>query len=101
VNDPIILSYNGQSPTIDKNAWVAPAAVVSGDTRIGGRVLDRAVVGRQGLVAAGSVVREGTTIPAGELWAGAPADKTPVSGKGRITAHAINYWERPACHQDA
>lgn len=170
MNDPIILSYNGQSPTVDRNAWVAPGAVISGDTRIGAdssvwfgavvrgdinririgcrtniqdgavchvnfgdgaleigddvsvgqgavlhgctlesgclagigaRVLDCAIVGRQSLVAAGSVVREGTRIPAGELWAGAAADKTPVSGKGRITANAINYWERPACHQDA
>jgi gamma-carbonic anhydrase len=42
---------------------------------IGARVLDHAVVGSYSLVAAGSVVREGCKIPAGELWAGIPAVK--------------------------
>jgi carbonic anhydrase/acetyltransferase-like protein (isoleucine patch superfamily) len=165
MNDPIILSYDGQSPTIDKSAWVAPGAVISGNTRIeadssvwfgavlrgdinririgrrtniqdgavchvnfgdaaleigddvsvghgavlhgctlesgclvgiGARVLDGAVVGRQSLVAAGSVVREGTRIPAGELWAGAPAvkkrDLSEEEKKG-LLENAAHYVE--------
>jgi carbonic anhydrase/acetyltransferase-like protein (isoleucine patch superfamily) len=42
---------------------------------IGAKVLDLAVVGEESLIAAGSVVREGQIIPAGELWAGIPATK--------------------------
>lgn len=82
MNEPIILSFNGHAPKVDKKAWVAPGAVLHGCTLqpgclvgIGARVLDRAVVGRQSLVGAGSVVREGTTIPDGELRAGALAVK--------------------------
>lgn len=61
---------------------IGHAAVVHGCTLkrgcligIGARVLDKVIVGEQSLVAAGSVVREGTIIPPGELWAGVPAVK--------------------------
>jgi gamma-carbonic anhydrase len=141
---PIILPFDGHLPIIHDTAWVAPGAVVIGDTEIGeessiwfgavvrgdvnririgrrvniqdgaichvnladadlvieddvtighgailhgcrlgagcligigARVLDHVVVGRESLIAAGSVVREGTKVPEGELWAGIPAAK--------------------------
>jgi carbonic anhydrase/acetyltransferase-like protein (isoleucine patch superfamily) len=141
---PIILPFEGNFPRIDESAWIAPGAVVIGNTEIGpecsvwfgavirgdinrivigkrtniqdgtvchvnvgkpdliigdsvtvghsvmlhgcklrdgcligigARVLDNAEVGEFALVAAGSVVREGAKIPAGELWAGIPAVK--------------------------
>ncbi|HEY3294547.1 MAG TPA: gamma carbonic anhydrase family protein [bacterium] len=144
VKEPIILPFEGQFPTIHPTAWIAPGAVVIGDTvigpessvwfaavirgdvnririgskvnlqdgvichvnvadaaltiedkvsvghgamlhgctlqmgclvGIGARVLDHVVVGSQSLIAAGSVVREGTHVPSGELWAGIPAVK--------------------------
>lgn len=61
---------------------IAHGAIVHGCTLkrgcligIGAKVLDLAVVGEESLIAAGSVVREGQVIPAGELWAGIPAVK--------------------------
>ena len=46
--------------------------------------MDRAVVGSESLVAAGPVMREGTIIPAGELWAGVPAvKKRELTGEDR------------------
>ncbi len=144
VKESTILPFQGQFPIIHPTAWVAPGAVVIGDTvigaessiwfaavvrgdvnqirignrvnlqdgvichvnsddamltiedqvsvghgailhgckleagclvGIGARVLDHAVVGSQSLIAAGAVVREGTIVPPGELWAGIPAIK--------------------------
>ncbi|MEO5931474.1 MAG: gamma carbonic anhydrase family protein [Candidatus Kapaibacterium sp.] len=40
---------------------------------MGAKVLDRAVVERESLIAAGAVVREGFTVPEGTLVAGVPA----------------------------
>jgi gamma-carbonic anhydrase len=140
----LLLPYDGCLPRIHETAWIAPGAVVIGDTEIGAessvwfgavirgdvnririgrrvniqdgaichvnvgtaeliiadsvtvghsvmlhgcklaegcligigaRVLDHAEIGRCSLIAAGSVVREGAKIPAGELWAGIPAVK--------------------------
>ncbi len=142
VKEPIILPFEGQFPIIHPTAWIAPGAIVIGDSvigaessvwfaavvrgdvnkirigsrvnlqdgvichvnvadaaltigdqvsvghgailhgctleagclvGIGARVLDHAVIGSQSLIAAGSVVREGTKVPSGELWAGIPA----------------------------
>jgi carbonic anhydrase/acetyltransferase-like protein (isoleucine patch superfamily) len=165
VEKAIILPFRGHHPVIHPTAWVAPGAVVTGDTEIGAessvwfaavvrgdvnyvrigrrvniqdgcichvnegdaaliieddvtvghgailhgckleyacligigaRVLDRAVVGRQSLVAAGSVVREGARIPTGELWAGVPAvkkrDLTPEEKQALIES-AGHYVE--------
>jgi gamma-carbonic anhydrase len=144
VSEAIILPFRGKLPVIHPTAWIAPGAVVIGDTEIGAessiwfgsvvrgdvncirigskvnlqdgvichvnvadaaliiedqvsaghgailhgcklemgclvgigaRILDHVVVGSQSLVGAGSVVREGTHIPEGELWAGIPAVK--------------------------
>jgi len=68
--------------TIHDRVSVAHGAIVHGCSLeegcligIGARVLDHAIVGRQSLIAAGSVVREGQVIPPGELWAGIPAVK--------------------------
>lgn len=171
MNEPIILPFNGQSPKIDPTAWIAPGAVVVGDTLIGAdcsiwfaavlrgdinyirigrgsniqdgavchvnmgnaaleigenvtvghsavlhgctlesgcligigaRILDRVIVGSQSLVAAGAVVREGTKIPSGELWAGAPAvkkrDLTEDEKKGLLenSAHYVEISRRYA-----
>ncbi|RPH95519.1 gamma carbonic anhydrase family protein [candidate division KSB1 bacterium] len=67
---------------IEDNVSIGHAAVLHGCrlregclVGIGARVLDHAVIGTQSLVAAGSVVREGTRIADGELWAGIPAIK--------------------------
>jgi len=61
---------------------------------IGARVLDYVVVGSGSIVAAGSVVREHTKIPPGELWAGVPAvKKRELSADERegLIAHAAGY----------
>lgn len=137
----IIFPYNGVTPKIDDNAFVAANAVVTGDVEIGAdsgiwygcvmrgdvnsirigqgtniqdgtvvhvsrpfgtvigdritighmalihactleddcfigmkaTVMDGAVVGKGALVAAGALVTPGKQIPAGQMWAGAPA----------------------------
>lgn len=165
MKDALLIPFNGKSPVIDSSAWIAPGAVITGDTKIGAkssvwfstvlrgdinhirigcrsniqdgavghvnfgdaaleigddvtvghsavlhgctlesgcligigaRILDRAVIGRQSLVAAGAVVREGTKIPSGELWAGAPAvkkrDLTEDEKKG-LLENAAHYVE--------
>jgi gamma-carbonic anhydrase len=165
MTDAVLISFNGKSPVIASSAWIAPGAIITGDTHIGpessvwfaavlrgdinyihigcrtniqdgavchvnlgdaaleigdnvtvghsavlhgctlesgclvgigARVLDRAVVGKQSLVAAGAVVREGTKIPAGELWAGAPAVKKrdlTADEKNGLLENAAHYVE--------
>jgi gamma-carbonic anhydrase len=144
VNEAMVLPFQGKLPVIHPTAWIAPGAVIIGDTEIGAessvwfggvvrgdvnfirigrkvnlqdgvichvnvadaaliiedlvsvghgailhgcklergclvgigaRILDHVVIGSQSLIGAGSVVREGTHVPAGELWAGIPAMK--------------------------
>ena len=68
--------------TLEDSVSVGHAAVLHGCTLrkgclvgIGARVLNYAEIGTESLIAAGSVVREGTIVPPGELWAGIPASK--------------------------
>lgn len=68
--------------TLEDSVSVGHAAVLHGCTLrkacligIGARVLNHAEIGSESLIAAGSVVREGTIVPPGELWAGIPASK--------------------------
>jgi len=169
MNEPIILTFEGQFPTIHPTAWIAPGAVVIGDTvigaessvwfaavirgdvnkirignrvnlqdgvichvnvddamlsieddvsvghgamlhgctletgclvGIGARVLDHAVIGAKSLIAAGSVIREGTHVPGGELWAGIPAVKkrnlTPEEMQELI--HTAEHYVRYRLH---
>ena len=160
VPGPIILPYRGKRPNIHLSAWIAPGAVVTGDTEIGpessvwfgcvlrgdvnririgcrvniqdgvichveiataaltiqdsvsvghaavlhgctlqqgsligigARVLNHAVIGTESLIAAGSVVREGTLVPPGELWAGIPA----------VKKRELNLEERKALYHTA
>jgi carbonic anhydrase/acetyltransferase-like protein (isoleucine patch superfamily) len=160
---PIILPFEGHFPQIHESAWIAPGAVVVGDTEIGAecsvwfgavirgdinririgkrtniqdgtichvnlgaadliigdsvtighsvslhgcklsdgcligigaRILDNVEVGSYSLVAAGSVVREGTKIPSGELWAGMPAVKKrdlTAEEKKKLIVNADHY----------
>lgn len=67
---------------IEDSVSIGHAAVLHGCTLkagclvgIGARVLDHAVVESESLIAAGSVMREGTIVPSGELWTGIPAVK--------------------------
>ena len=175
VPGPIILPYLGKWPKIDPTAWIAPGAVVTGDTEIGSessvwfacvlrgdvnfirigkrvniqdgaichveiatasliledsvsvghgavlhgctlktgcligigaKVLNHVVVGSESLIAAGSVLREGTNVPPGELWAGIPAvkkrDLNPEERKAlyhtadRYVAYRLHYMGQHA-----
>lgn len=51
------------------------ASVVEDEALIGmsATVLSKCVIGPRAIVAAGAVVLEGTTVPAGTIWAGVPA----------------------------
>jgi len=58
-------------------------------------VMDRAVIGRNSIVAAGAVVLEGTIVPSGSIFAGVPAKKVKDISedkiKGEINRIAENY----------
>lgn len=65
---------------IGNHVTIGPCAIVHaatiGDGAVIGasaQVLDGAIVESRAMVAPGAVVTPGTTVPAGELWAGAPA----------------------------
>jgi carbonic anhydrase/acetyltransferase-like protein (isoleucine patch superfamily) len=61
---------------------------------MGAKVLDRAVVERESLIAAGSVVREGFTVPEGTMVAGVPAKvirELTDEERGYVAQGAVNY----------
>lgn len=62
---------------------------------MGAIILDNASVGKRSVVAAGAVVLEGTEIPAGELWAGVPAQsKGPVSPDlAKVAAETAAHYQ--------
>lgn len=73
---------------------------------MGAKVLDRAVVGSESLVAAGAVVREGFEVPPGSLIAGVPAKVVrPLTGEERAggrqsAANYLFYVEQYRRHRD-
>lgn len=61
---------------------------------MGATVLDGAVIESGGMLAAGGLLAPGKRIPAGELWAGAPARKLRDIGpeeRARLDAIAVHY----------
>jgi carbonic anhydrase/acetyltransferase-like protein (isoleucine patch superfamily) len=73
---------------------------------MGAKVLDRAVVGTDSLVAAGAVVREGFEVPPGSLVAGVPAKVVrPLTeeereGGRRSAVNYLHYVEQYRRHRD-
>jgi len=68
--------------TIGSNVVVGPCAVIHACTLkdsvsvgAGAQVMDGATVESHTMIAPGSVVTPGTTVPTGELWSGSPAKK--------------------------
>jgi carbonic anhydrase/acetyltransferase-like protein (isoleucine patch superfamily) len=90
VQDNVVIHvYEGHDTVIEDHVTIGHGAIleachVKSGALIGMNavVLERATVGRQALVAAGSVVLEGQEIPDGMLAAGAPA-KVKRALKGR------------------
>ncbi len=89
--------YVGHDVTVGHRAIVHGCRVEDGSLiGMGAVVLDRARVGRQALVAAGAVVREGFEVPDGMLAAGVPAKVVrPLTEeeKSGILESARNYVE--------
>lgn len=82
VQDLCILhvTHKKYSLTIGSNVTIGHGAILHGCTisdavliGMGAIVLDAAVIGKNSLIAAGSVVREGMNVPEGVLVAGVPA----------------------------
>lgn len=68
---------------------------------MGATLLDGVVVEKHGMVAAGSLVRQNTRIPAGEVWAGNPAKflrKLTEEEVAFISQSAINYANLAQVH---
>ena len=79
-DNSVIHVYEGHDTVIEDNVTIGHGAIleachVKSGALIGMNavILDRAIVGKHALVAAGSVVLEGQEIPEGMLVAGAPA----------------------------
>lgn len=90
-DNAVIHVYEGHDTIIEDNVTIGHGAIleachVKSGALIGMNavVLDHAVIGRQALVAAGSVVLENQVIPDGVLAAGAPAKvKRPLEGSSK------------------
>ncbi|HEV2037877.1 MAG TPA: gamma carbonic anhydrase family protein [Candidatus Eremiobacteraceae bacterium] len=90
-DNAVIHVYEGHDTVIEDHVTIGHGAIleacrVKQGALIGMNavVLDRATVGRQALVAAGSVVLEGQEIPDGMLAAGAPAKvKRALEGRSK------------------
>ena len=101
----------GSPTTIGEGVSVGHNAVLHGctiedDCLIGmsATVLNRAVIGRESLIAAGTVVLEDTVIPAGSLVAGVPGKvRRPLTDaeKAQIRANAEHYLDISATHRAA
>ena len=111
LQDNVVVHVDGGVPTtIGAGVSVGHGAVVHGctiedDCLIGmnATVLNRAVVGRESLVAAGAVVLEGTVIPPRSLVAGVPAQvRRELSDEevAGIRRNAANYRTLAARHRE-
>ncbi|KAM1012469.1 hypothetical protein ACFX13_043311 [Malus domestica] len=96
-------------PTIiGDNVTVGHSAVIHGCTvedeafvGMGATLLDGVVVEKHAMVAAGSLVRQNTRIPSGEVWAGNPAKflrKLTDEEKAFISQSATNYTNLAQVH---
>jgi carbonic anhydrase/acetyltransferase-like protein (isoleucine patch superfamily) len=87
--------------TVGDDVTVGHSAVLHGATihdrvliGMGARILDGSVIGRESLVAAGAVVREGFAVPEGVLVAGVPARvirELNDDERAAVARGAINY----------
>ncbi|KAK9216722.1 hypothetical protein WN944_008732 [Citrus x changshan-huyou] len=94
--------------TIGDNVTVGHSAVLHGCTvedeafvGMGATLLDGVVVERHGMVAAGSLVRQNTRIPSGEVWGGNPAKflrKLTDEEIAFISQSATNYSNLAQVH---
>jgi len=90
-DNAVIHVYEGHDTVIEDHVTIGHGAIleachVKSGALIGMNavVLERVTIGRQALVAAGSVVLEGQEIPDGMLAAGAPAKvKRPLEGRSK------------------
>ncbi|CAL4976773.1 unnamed protein product [Urochloa decumbens] len=96
-------------PTIiGDNVTVGHSAVLQGCTiedeafvGMGATLLDGVVVEKHGMVAAGALVRQNTTIPSGEVWGGNPAKflrKLTADEIAFISESATNYCTLSKVH---
>jgi len=94
----------GDGASIGHNAIVHGCTVEEGALiGMGAVVMDRAIVGRHAVVAAGAVVLEGTRIEAGELWAGVPAKRireVDPELRDHLTQTADRYRQYAAWFED-
>jgi carbonic anhydrase/acetyltransferase-like protein (isoleucine patch superfamily) len=107
VDDP---QWGGTPTTIGADALIGHRCMLHGCTvEDGGFVgmcatmLDRSVVKSGGFLAAGAFLAPGKIVPAGEMWAGAPArkfrelkegeDKMALIGAAHYVAEARAHWE--------
>ena len=85
----------GEDVTIGHGAILHGCALEDGCLiGMGAKVLDRAVVGTESIVAAGAVVREGFEVPPGSLVAGVPAKVIRTLGeeeRAGLRQSAVNY----------
>lgn len=103
IQDGAILhvTLNRHSTTIEHDVTIGHGAILHGCTvrdhvliGMGAKILDRAVIGRYSIIAAGAVVKEGYEVPEGTLMAGVPARPVrPVTEDERrqIDTSARNY----------
>eukprot|EP00475_Leptophrys_vorax_P022390 TRINITY_DN3047_c0_g2_i1.p1 TRINITY_DN3047_c0_g2~~TRINITY_DN3047_c0_g2_i1.p1 ORF type:complete len:263 (-),score=9.52 TRINITY_DN3047_c0_g2_i1:241-1029(-) len=92
----------GSRVTIGHNA-ILHACTVADEAfvGIGSTVLDGAVVESGAMVAAGALVTQNTRVPAGEIWAGAPAKflrKLTDAERAFIATSAASYAQLGAVH---
>ena len=85
----------GEDVTVGHSAIVHACRLHDGAfVGMGATVLDGAVIESGGMLAAGGLLAPGKRIPAGELWAGAPARKMRDIGaeeRARLDGIAVHY----------
>jgi len=84
IQDGVIIhcTYQKASVTIGNDVSIAHNAIIHGCTihdhvliGMGAIIMDNAVIHRHSIIAAGALVKEGTIVEAGSVWAGIPARK--------------------------